>query len=112
MCIRATALGLAFGVSITLAAELTLPPRAVDAITGREFAARIATLDLAARETATIAEIQRGNVPDFWRHFVDVKLDGDATISVAPDYLAIGSDEDYFLTPLSPASAQAIADQL
>ena len=28
------------------------------------------------------------------------------------DYLAIGSDDDYFLTPLSPYTAQAIADLL
>ncbi len=33
-----------------------------------------------------------------------------ATYFVTPDYLAIGSDQDYFLTPLSPDTAQKIAD--
>jgi hypothetical protein len=31
---------------------------------------------------------------------------------VAPDYLAIGSDDDYFLTPLTRLTAQVIADSL
>jgi hypothetical protein len=35
-----------------------------------------------------------------------------ATFFVAPDYLALGSDDDFFLTPLTPLTAQAIADGL
>ena len=35
-----------------------------------------------------------------------------ATFFVAPDYLAIGSDENYFLAPISPGTAQRIADKL
>ena len=35
-----------------------------------------------------------------------------ATFYVTPDYLAIGSDEDYFLIPISPNTAQRIADAL
>jgi hypothetical protein len=35
-----------------------------------------------------------------------------ASYFVTPDYLAIGSDEDYFLAPLTPLTAQAIADRL
>ncbi len=112
MSFRAIALGILLGSTAAAASELTLPPRAADAISGREFAARIATLDLATREAAVVAEVQHGNVPDFWRRFVDVNLEGRATISVAPDYLAVGSDGDYLLTPLSPATAQALADQL
>jgi len=90
---------------------LDLPPRPADAVSGRAFVARIAPLDREAREAAVEAEIGRGNVPAWWRRFVEVKWDG-ATIFVAPDYLAVGADEDYFLAPLSPGVAQAIADRL
>ena len=31
---------------------------------------------------------------------------------VAPDYLAVGTDEDYLLTPMTPMIAQRIADRL
>lgn len=112
MSFRAIALCFLLGATTIDATELTLPPRAADAPTGRDFAARIATLNLAAREAAVVAEVMRGNVPDFWRHFVDINLEGRATIAVAPDYLAVGSDDDYLFTPLSPATAQALADQL
>jgi hypothetical protein len=93
------------------AAELPLPPRPADAVSGTALVERIASLDRPAREAAVIREVQRGNVPAFWRRFVEVKLGG-ATIAVAPDYLAVGSDDDYLYTPLTPASAQIIADQL
>jgi hypothetical protein len=36
----------------------------------------------------------------------------EATYHVAPDYLAVGSEDDYVLMPLSPLTAQAIADRL
>ncbi len=94
------------------AAELSLPSRSASAPTGTEFATRIATLEVAAREAAVIDEVTRGNVPRFWRRFVEVKLEGGAICYVAPDYLAVGSDEDYLLTPLTPASAQRVADLL
>ncbi len=35
-----------------------------------------------------------------------------ATFFVAPDYLAVGDDEDYFLTQMTPMTAQQIADRL
>ena len=35
-----------------------------------------------------------------------------ATYFVTPDYLAIGSDDDYLLTPITPTTAQKIADLL
>src|ERR1041385_6830954 len=83
--------------------------RCAAAVTGSEFAARIGTLEPAAREAGVIEEVKRGNVPAFWQHFAEVSL-SEATISVAPDYLAVGTDDDYLFTPLTPAAAQAIAD--
>ncbi len=101
------------------ASELALPPRPADAPKGAAFAGQIAALDLAAREIEIISEVSRGNVPGFWRRFATVtvtrKVDGQdvtAVYEVSPDYLAIGADDDYLLTPVSPATAQALADML
>ena len=79
--------------------------------TGTEFAQRVAGLDRAAREAAVVAEVRNGNVPGWWRRFVDVTL-GDAVIAVSPDYVCIGTDDDYWLAPLTPGAAQAVADEL
>lgn len=84
---------------------------AAAAETGTEFAQRVAAMDRAAREAAVVAEVRKGNVPGWWRRWVDVQL-GDAVIAVAPDYVCIGTEADYWLAPLTPGAAQAIADEL
>jgi hypothetical protein len=37
---------------------------------------------------------------------------GEAVIAVSPDYVCVGTDEDYWLAPLTPRVAQRIADEL
>lgn len=91
--------------------EPKLPSRPADATGGAELARRLAELPIVEREDAVIAEVFRGNVPGWWRRFADVPV-GPAVLHVAPDYLAIGSDEDFLRMPLSPTAAQAIADLL
>jgi hypothetical protein len=108
------------GLSLATAesAELRLPPRPAGATGGAAFAAAVAGLSPEAREDTIWNEISRGNVPDFLRQLapVDVSatIDG-RTVSgefyVAPDYLAVGSNEDYFLVPITPYTAQKIADR-
>jgi hypothetical protein len=97
---------------------LDLPPRAQGAPSGSEIARRLADLDLAAREATILEEIQQGNVPGWLRELRPVDLarevDGSShtvRVWVTADYLAVGSDLDYFLIPLSPRTAQAIADR-
>ncbi len=99
-------------------AEPTLPPRPADALKGSEIVARIGTLDFADREQFIKAQVQRGNVPDFWRRFATVEIvkqiggqERRLAYQVAPDYLALGSDTDYFLAPVSPRLAQTLADE-
>jgi hypothetical protein len=97
------------------AQSLELPPRPATAPNGTEFARSIADLSLAERERKILEALKSGNVPNFLRKLVPVTVKSgtvNATYFVAPDYLAIGADEDYFLTPLSPYSAQAFADLL
>lgn len=98
-----------------LAQTLNLPPRPPSAPGGTAFARSIAALTLAEREARILAEVTAGNVPPFLRTFVPVSVSAgplEVSFFVAPDYLAIGSDDDYFLTPLTPHTAQAIADRL
>src|SRR5262249_25425238 len=100
-------------------ATLDLPPRPADAMTGSEFLARTANLSRTARESAILHEIQSGNVPDFARQMRDVQVtstspDGrthTGSVHVMPDYLAIGSNDDFVRIPMDPITAQKIADQ-
>lgn len=103
--------------SVAVAHELRLPPRPPDAQAGRTFAESVATLERAAREKRIVAEALQGNVPDFLRQLVPVTLTNSVlgkvrrlTVWVAPDYLAVGSNEDYLLMPLSPGSARQVAE--
>jgi hypothetical protein len=98
---------------------LNLPPRAADALTGHAFAAKVSQFSLQDREEAVSKEVMAGNVPWFWRELVPITVTESsagkvATVvySVTPDYLAIGSDDDYLLMPLTPFTAQQLADQL
>jgi hypothetical protein len=98
---------------------LPLPTRPLDAPNGSRFVERIAALPLADRELQIATEILRGNVPQFLRKLHPVTMrtfaDGRTTVAtflVTPDYLAIGSDEDYFLCPMTPLTAQRIADSI
>jgi hypothetical protein len=109
---------LAFG-GILRAQTLPLPARPFDARPGSEVAKSVAPLGLDQREKEITAEILQGNVPTFLRRLCPVSVTvasgtktNYATFYVTPDYLAVGSDSDYFLVPLSPATAQRIADAL
>jgi hypothetical protein len=100
------------------AAPPKLPPRPADAMGGKAFLRSINGLKLAEREAAIFREISRGNFPNFLRTFKPVPirgLDADgkeitASLLVMPDYLAVGSDDDFVRLPMTPHTAQQIAD--
>jgi len=103
----------------TLAQTISLPPRATSALGGADFIKIISPLDFTQREQAVGEEVFAGNVPAFQRRLCPVTVtnvaDGKtniATFFVTADYLAVGSDEDYLLMPVSPNTAQRIADRL
>jgi hypothetical protein len=97
---------------------LSLPPRSPSALTGSQLAtnAALLTTNLVEREAFIRAEILSGNVPSFLRKLCPVFLTDFGTsgvnleIYVMPNYLAIGSDDDYRFMPMTPATAQCIAD--
>ena len=84
---------------------------------GSEFVRRTSGLSAADRDRAVVAEIEGGNIPEFLSHLRPVQLrpqapgEPPATIWVTPDYLAIGSDEDFLYVPLTYYSATAVADR-
>jgi len=96
----------------------TIPPRAKDAVGGTEFVRRVAGMSLTEREAVILAELRRGNVPQFMQTFKPVRAaftskSGErveATYFVAPDYLSIGADDDFVRMPMTPRTAQAAAE--
>ena len=101
--------------SSVCAQSLDLPPRQPSAPKGTVVAHSIAALPLEKREEKILAEVKAGNVPPFLRKLVPVSVSAGtrrASYFVTPDYLAIGSDDDFFLAPLTPRTAQAIAEAL
>jgi hypothetical protein len=85
---------------------------------GSAFAQRIANMSLASREREILQAIRSGNMPGFLEDLCNVTVrkrlsDGqthEITYQVMPDYLAIGNDNDFVRMPMTPATAQAIAD--
>jgi hypothetical protein len=94
-----------------------IPPRPDRAPRGSEFARQVAAVEGLERERAIGDQVIRGNIPDFLRRLKPVRLahrfeDGTtstATVFVMPDYLAIGSDQDFLLIPMTLPTALAIA---
>lgn len=96
---------------------LALPPAPAKPITGSAFLAQTKDLSRPDREKAIERAILDGNVPSFLREMAEIvipPLDGATlmpiTVYVARDYLAIGTDQDFVRIPMSPLTAQRIAD--
>jgi hypothetical protein len=95
--------------------SLNLPARATNAPNGLDFTNIITTLSETEREDWIYAQVISGNIPGWQRTLVPVTATrGGHTVNyyVAPDYLAIGSDTNYFLEPTTPLLAQQLADRL
>jgi hypothetical protein len=95
-----------------------LRPRPADAESGSQITKLLLDAEPSHREQAIATEVLRENLPDRWRQFVNVEMKvkdaGDAlhqvTLRVAPDYLCVGSNADFVRIPLTPYTAQLIAD--
>lgn len=99
--------------------QIAFPARPADAPTGSRFQQQIAELPREQREAAVLREIISGNVPEFLRRLKPIRVEATddaeakhvATYFVMPDYLAVGTDDDFFRVPITPATAATIADQ-
>jgi hypothetical protein len=98
---------------------IAFPSRPTNAPTGSEFLSHYELARLPEREAAARSLISSGDVPGFLRQLCPVEVTnvvaGKTNVGkffVTADYFAVGSDEDYLLMPLTPQTAQWIADSL
>lgn len=99
--------------------SVSLPARSSTAPIGDQLAELLNGLNLAARERVILHEILTGNVPDSWRRFVPLRISRcingmpyELIMFVSPDYVSIGCDTNCLRIPLTPGTAQSLADQL
>jgi len=96
-----------------------LPPRSPTAKSATELLERLEAMNTAERDVAIAAELLSGNIPGFLRRLAPVHLSGklengrslEVTFCALPDYLAIGSDEDYLLVPMRLQTALVVAQE-
>jgi hypothetical protein len=84
-------------------------------LTGSLFLEETNALSRAVREGAIYDALAAGAVPSFSRTFAEVTLThaGHAgVVRVSVDYAAIGVDDDFARMPMSPITAQRLADEL
>lgn len=97
---------------------LTIPPRTADAISGSAFMKKVWNMTFSQREAEIYNEVSKGNIPDFLRNLIQIKsifqdaLGKSHTVyyQAMPDYLAIGSNDDYCRIPTGPFTAQKLAN--
>ncbi len=96
-----------------------IPPRAATARTGSQMAPRLEGIGDDERESLIREELLAGNIPSFLRQLKPVTLRDDSgagmsaqiTVCVMPDYLALGSDDDFLLVPMRLDTALAVAQR-
>ena len=96
---------------------LALPRRADAAPSGTDLVLRLAPLDLPNREQEIYTQVSAGNVPDFLRALKPVSITNEIAgashvllLHVARDYLAVGCNTNFLRVPLTPMTAQRLAD--
>lgn len=108
-------------LSCNTARKLSLPKRNTAAVNGADFYSRVAAIDRNERELLITKEITAGNIPKFLRKLVPVNVyitdtaSGKiikATYFVTADYISIGSNKNFARIPMTPMTAQQIADSL
>ncbi|MFH1852527.1 MAG: fibronectin type III domain-containing protein, partial [Candidatus Neomarinimicrobiota bacterium] len=95
-----------------------IPLRSPDSPTGSAFMESVRNLSFADREEAILNQLYSGNMPYFLRDLQQLEqtfndANGTARLisyRVMPDYLAVGSDDDFCRVPMGPITAQKVAD--
>lgn len=96
-----------------------IPRRPRSAAGGREVLAGLAGAGGTTRDAALVRAVEQGNVPDHLRQLVPVTMAGtqpdgrrvQITLCVMPDYLAVGSDQDFVRIPLGLPAANRLAER-
>lgn len=90
-----------------------IPDRNPLSVTGSQFIQNNMDLHGQVREDNILKELANGNIPDFLRSFKPITVsnaNGKITYYVMSDVICIGSEEDYVRIPMTPLTAQKIAD--
>ncbi len=119
-CVLSPALFATERTSILAALTNKIPARPDSAMTGSEFARYVAGMDRSAREQAIAEQLCTGNFPNFLRKLKPVQLSQTfdngkritATVFAMPDYLSVGSDDDFLLMPMNLRTAAQTAEHL
>lgn len=91
----------------------------ISTITGSEFIEKVKAVHPDIRDQIFMENVMNGSLPDFMSRFVriDVSMVDSVTgktihgyYFVMPDYLCIGTDDDFVRMPIQPKYAQHIAD--
>ncbi|GAB5554658.1 MAG: hypothetical protein Sapg2KO_42490 [Saprospiraceae bacterium] len=99
--------------------HLNIPERLENAIGGSEFVNQVTGWSIIDREKAIVKEIMSGNMPAFSRKLQPLKITTEVdsesyelVLFTTIDYITIGSDEDYLYIPMTPSTAQYLADTM
>lgn len=105
--------------SCTATRKMRWPVAAGERIAATSFYETVAAAKWRERDSLAKIQVLSGNLPSFLRKFVrvDVSMTDSGTgrtikahYYVAPDYLSLGTDDDWARIPLTPMAAQVIAD--
>ena len=96
-----------------------IPSSPAQALSGSAFAREVETLSGVQRDAVAEPVLLGGNVPEFLRHLRPITLqspmaDGreiKVTVCVTPDYLAVGSNNDFVRVPVGLRTALAVAER-
>ncbi|HEX2607551.1 MAG TPA: hypothetical protein VHK91_09240 [Flavisolibacter sp.] len=90
-------------------------------MSGTDFYRKAASFKWRERDSLVLEEALKGNIPDFMKHLVAITVHLTDTLTgkhwkavyyVTPDYLSIGSNENWARVNITPMAAQRIADTL
>jgi hypothetical protein len=94
-------------------------PQRTSSLTGDDFYHRAFAMKWKERDSFAVNEILGGNIPSFLRKFERIKVSVTDSITgktihaeyfVSPDYLSIGTDDNWARINITPLAAQKIAD--
>jgi hypothetical protein len=94
-------------------------PKRASSLTGEAFIKSIAGYKMRAdwqkREDAMVEQLLAGNIPSWLQQWITVRVSlndasPDVKVRVLPDYLCVGTDDNYRHLPLDQQSAQRVAD--
>ena len=101
--------------------QLVLPAPAANAVNGKSFYTKLINQTAPERELYILHEIESGNIPGFLKKLVPIRTSFYDSAShktyhilyfVTADYLSIGNNKNFARIPMTPKTAQKIADSL